>query len=312
MITADELSGQLRLEGRVCPLPAGWNALWESLRVGHRDEERAKAPPPLILAAWFESSDLQKRDRFEEHFRWAEKSGTLEKAADFLRSLSDADWHVFPDSPRPDSAADSSLKVAYFDAWFRCSEPPSRLPREFGIVTPCNPFGRPLGVVKNWKRLRRLEAYLQKHSLSYFRVDGCSRDGSHVESGFGISGAPLADLKQLGAQFDQDAIFWVQNDQVSLVSCSAEDARFFCRWSKRQASMDGMDRLSPARLATSANDYREAAIALNRGTSRRSTTRDGATAPVATYPLWPSKNYTNQKTSKPPELLSNFSRVAQH
>jgi hypothetical protein len=263
VITADELIGQLRLEGRVCPLPAGWNALWESLPVGHRDEERAKAPPPLILAAWFESSDLQKRDRFEEHLRWAEKFGTLEKAADFLRALPDADWHFFSDSPTPDAAADSALKSGYFDAWFRCSTESTPQAQGFGIVTPCNPFGRRLGIVENWKRLRLLEEHLRQRSLNHFRVDGGSRDGSHVEPGFGISGAPLADLKQLGAQFNQDAIFWVQDGQVSLVSCATEEVRVVCRWNERQAGMDPMDRLSPARLAMSADDYRKAALVLH-------------------------------------------------
>ena len=268
MVTTYDLIGQVRLQGRVCPLPLAWTALWKSLPVEPRDEKRTKPPPPLIFAAWFESSDLQKRDRFEEHLRWAEKLGAIEEAAAFLRALSDADWHLLPDSPKPDSAADPSLKSMYFDTWFRCSTPISPQTHEFGIVTPCNPFGRPLGGGENWKRLRRLEEHLLRNGLTCFRVDGGSSDESHVEPGFGISGAPLVDLKKLGAQFDQDAIFWVQNDQVSLVSCSSDEVRFLCRWSERQASIEPVDRLSPARLATSANEYHEAAIALNRVRSR--------------------------------------------
>lgn len=229
MITADELIGQLSLKGRVCPLPERWNTLWESLPVGRRHDGPAKAPRPLILAAWVESSDRQKRDCFEGHLRWAEEFGALGKVDAFLGTLTDADWHFFPDSPKPDSSADSSLKSGYFDAWFRCSTPTTPQTQGFGIVTPCNPFGRKLGIVENWKRLRRLEAHLKEDGLAYFRVDGGSRDGNHVEPGFGISGAPLPELKQLGARFDQDAIFWVQDDQVSLISCASAEVRVVCR-----------------------------------------------------------------------------------
>ena len=128
------------------------------------------------------------------------------------------------------------MKSGYFDAWFRCVTPGSAPPRVFGIVTPCNPFGRQLGIEENGKRLQLLEDHLRQRGLTYFRIEGGSRDGSHVEPGFGISGAPLADLKHLGARFEQDAIFWVQDDQVSLVSCASAEVRGVCRWSERQTA----------------------------------------------------------------------------
>jgi acetyl esterase/lipase len=37
-----------------------------------RDEGSPLPPSPLILVAWWETSDLQKRERFEQHIHWAE------------------------------------------------------------------------------------------------------------------------------------------------------------------------------------------------------------------------------------------------
>jgi HEPN domain-containing protein len=268
VLHADEIIEQLRREGRICPMPSHWNSLWKILPVTQRADGQVKAPPPLILAAWLEASDEQKRDRFEQHIRWAESFGALEKTVTFLRSIPDGDWHSSPLGGQSISRKESSLKSEYLDAWFRCPTSASALPAAFGVITPCNPFGAKLPCVENWKRLKRLEAILRQRSLTYFRVDAGSRDGNHLEPGFGIGGVPLADLRRLGAKFGQDAIFGVQDGQVSLVSCTSDEVREVCRWSERQASLDPMDRLSPARLAASADEYQEAAIALH-GVIRR-------------------------------------------
>ncbi len=58
-----------------CPMPMKWNEIymsllkvWESLGSPQDD----KPPIPLILAAWHETSGLQKLVRWRETLRWAE------------------------------------------------------------------------------------------------------------------------------------------------------------------------------------------------------------------------------------------------
>ncbi|MGZ8368697.1 MAG: hypothetical protein ACXWVK_08350 [Rhodoplanes sp.] len=48
---------------------------------------------PLILSAWWETSDRDKRQRLEVHIRWAHQYGVLETIDAFLRSLPESDWH---------------------------------------------------------------------------------------------------------------------------------------------------------------------------------------------------------------------------
>ena len=139
-------------------------------------------------------------------------------------------------APSISDAASLSLKPGYFEAWFHFPEPPNPLPAAFGVITPCNPFGRTLPADQNASRLAQLAAHLAAREIGHFRADGGSRDGRHQEAGFGVVGLTLAELRQLGVQFGQDAIFWVENDQVLLVSCAGVDHIALGKWSERQTS----------------------------------------------------------------------------
>jgi len=48
---------------------------------------------PLILAAWWEVTDSQKKERLKDHIQWASNHGALSAVDKFLRSLSESDWH---------------------------------------------------------------------------------------------------------------------------------------------------------------------------------------------------------------------------
>lgn len=150
--------------------------------------------------------------------------------------ISRHDGHRPANPSSADSKGDPTLKPEYFEAWFHCPEPPHPLPERLGIVTPCNPFGRTLPADQNAYRLGQLAAQLTAQGVAHFRADGGSLDGRHLEAGFGIIGMPLTELRQLGNQFGQDAVFWVEQDQVWLVSCQSGESRLVCRWSERQAS----------------------------------------------------------------------------
>ena len=59
-----------------CPLPIKWNEVYESLLQVWRITglpESDKPPVPLILAAWHETTGLQKLLRWKETIDWARK-----------------------------------------------------------------------------------------------------------------------------------------------------------------------------------------------------------------------------------------------
>ena len=83
-------------EGRVCPIPIQWDALFKILRRRHIElglDENQAPPNPLILGGWWPSSDADKRRRLEEHIIWADHHGVLSEVGSFLRNLPDEKWY---------------------------------------------------------------------------------------------------------------------------------------------------------------------------------------------------------------------------
>jgi hypothetical protein len=91
--TLEQLLSFCRKKGRVCPLPQRWNDLYRMLPKTQRRGTGWEPALPLILAAWWEASDRQKRERLELHIRWAHDNGALDQIANFLRSLPESEWH---------------------------------------------------------------------------------------------------------------------------------------------------------------------------------------------------------------------------
>jgi hypothetical protein len=95
MMTAFEhLMVEANKDGRVCPQPMVWNRLWELLPNRRRVGPGWEPPPPLILAAWWETSDSDKRGRFHLHLRWASEHGAIESVTNLLSSMKPEDWHT--------------------------------------------------------------------------------------------------------------------------------------------------------------------------------------------------------------------------
>ena len=90
----DALVAYLEAKERVCPLPQHWNNLWEMLPGKVRLGAGWSPSLPLILGAWWETCDLEKRIRLREHLEWAASHGTLDDVDGFLRSLAPGDWHT--------------------------------------------------------------------------------------------------------------------------------------------------------------------------------------------------------------------------
>lgn len=88
-----ELLDRIYLNEYCCPMPPKWAELSNHV-CSTVDHAKAQTRyPSLILAAWSESSDVEKRQRLFEQLLFAYRHGTIDQAHDYLMSLHDSDWH---------------------------------------------------------------------------------------------------------------------------------------------------------------------------------------------------------------------------
>jgi len=78
----------------VCPLPNYWQALWELLPNRHRNGSGWIPSAPLILAAWWNTSNMEKRERLVLHLNWAKEHGVLAQVEQYLNNLKPDQWHI--------------------------------------------------------------------------------------------------------------------------------------------------------------------------------------------------------------------------
>ena len=81
-----------KADRRVCPKPDSWSGLWEMLPARTQSGAGWNPPLPLILAAWWATSDVEKAARLALHIRWAADHGVLGEADVFLRGLPEDQW----------------------------------------------------------------------------------------------------------------------------------------------------------------------------------------------------------------------------
>ncbi len=83
----------VKSDGRVCPMPDFWNELWQMLPNRKQKESGGWNPPlPLILAAWWDTTAKEKRERLILHLEYATDHGILDKVDKFLRELMPDQW----------------------------------------------------------------------------------------------------------------------------------------------------------------------------------------------------------------------------
>lgn len=93
MATLEKTLALTKLNDRVCPQPHKWKQLYEMLPNRKSTDRGWKPSLPLILAAWWEASDIDKATRLQEHLEWASQQGVLDLVHEFLESLTERDWH---------------------------------------------------------------------------------------------------------------------------------------------------------------------------------------------------------------------------
>jgi len=123
------------------------------------------------------------------------------------------------------------MNPAYRNTRFKAEKPRCPVPSSFAVITPCNPDGETVSDERNQELLNEAEEELRQSATDYFKVDGGSPDFEHVEPGFAIA-ADLPHALEIGQRWRQEAIFWIENDQVHLIASDGTERETLGRWSE--------------------------------------------------------------------------------
>jgi len=80
---------EILINDRICPQPQHWNQIWNIIT----SKTDKKVSAPLILAAWWVTSDEEKLERFVYHINIAQRLNELEQVKKYIGSLNESDWH---------------------------------------------------------------------------------------------------------------------------------------------------------------------------------------------------------------------------
>ena len=106
----------------------------------------------------------------------------------------------------------------YLQARFIPKDKGGEWPDEFWIITACNPYSS--GILDGDQDAdRRLRRHLNKNGYPKFRIKGISADWQHEEKSYGVSGIAKDALLELGREFQQNAVFHIVGDRLSVVAC---------------------------------------------------------------------------------------------
>ncbi len=114
--------------------------------------------------------------------------------------------------------ASDPILPEYLQTWFIPKDEGADWPEEFWIITACNPYSS--GVFKGDRDAdRRLRRHLSKEGCPKFRIKGIATDWQHEENSYGVSGIARDSLLELGREFQQNAVFHIVGDRLSVVAC---------------------------------------------------------------------------------------------
>ena len=125
------------------------------------------------------------------------------------------------------------MRKEYLATYFVADLPPEGLPERFGVITAYNPDGQLALESENVQADAKLKDCLETAKLCYFRVTGGSRDGSHVEPGFGIMVDDPKEIAKLAQRFQQEAFFWIQDTEIFCVKVGEPTMHHVGAWPER-------------------------------------------------------------------------------
>ena len=88
----EEFINEVAKNNRVCPNPNMWNLL-HTLVIESDFNNHTPPNLPLILGAWWDTSDLDKAERLKELIDWCYLTNVSDIAWTFIKSLDESEWH---------------------------------------------------------------------------------------------------------------------------------------------------------------------------------------------------------------------------
>lgn len=79
---------EMLINNRVCPNPMVWHKLWEMIQ----KESKDKIETPLILAAWYHTTNEDKTERFLYHIEKAKDLNLMGRVKNLL-NIQEDEWH---------------------------------------------------------------------------------------------------------------------------------------------------------------------------------------------------------------------------
>ena len=93
--TLDDLLLEARRNNRICPLQAGWRALYALLPAKRQGPRGWEPALPNTGPGWATTGAMTKRLALRDHLQWAVDHGGAGRILDFMRQLPEAAWlHV--------------------------------------------------------------------------------------------------------------------------------------------------------------------------------------------------------------------------
>jgi hypothetical protein len=88
----------------------------------------------------------------------------------------------------------------------------------FAVITAWNPEGKSQSREMNDLLDQQLTRRLESFASPKVRADGCSPDFKHREPGWAV-GVPKEQAVEIGREYGQVAMFWVEDDTLFLLPC---------------------------------------------------------------------------------------------
>ncbi len=95
----------------------------------------------------------------------------------------------------------------------------------FAIITAANPGGVNYSPAENELADSRLQRALEDTGFPLLRIVGCSPDLVHREQSWAVAGLLLLESLRIAKEFGQNAVFWVDQGWLYVVSCADGDQR---------------------------------------------------------------------------------------
>ena len=130
------------------------------------------------------------------------------------------------------------MNSEYFNTLFELREPIPELPKVFHIITAYNPMDEVLSIKNNLELNKKLKAEILNHNHTAWEIMAMSQDKNHQEASF-LTDSPRQLSIVLAIEYNQRAIFQVNNDNLTIISCSYPNEVFAVdRFSKRLLNLN--------------------------------------------------------------------------